>query len=632
MLSLALSLVQRQQKLLHSSSVDLTSIQDDLNCLTHLADGDKGVAWADQTRISTNDLQDVNVSSFSLTQQQLFDCFLEHSSPRVRGGLRRDSPQLFPSSLSILTSTTACPAHKEEPDGKATPTQLQIVSRATPTPPPTPRLSAAGTGTVTVRASHTISSRDRNADSAAPGGGSVTVTTDVRISSDLTGSDPDDLSDVSASSGVGTYSLTSEPTAQSDALDYDLLEKKTTPTTTTTTTTTKLTVAERTRTPAFDLSKTPRMATPTRSLHTSKSLSTPLATRASAQSHAPIVGVVPQPYSMFQPFKQRPPIRSLSSSQVATPPQGAATPLSSAQKHSVSTETGIGRQHRVNPQASPSLSSLPQPGHLTRARGQLLIPNRPMANGFMVRSSPSSSYYGNGGGGGGGGQMYHRMQMNAFEDNFVSPPHHHQQQQQQQQHSAVKPAMKAPIGARLKSPFASLPAPFLQRQQTATPNPYVKAPAHPMPRPPHVYQSITIPGPTHLPRPPSTMTSSKSDSALEKATPRATPTADQRSNLSRSTALSGSRCSLAEENEESSKDALNSTFTVEVGVSKSNPGHAQKPLEKREKVPMSAGKKGAGSQQQGGGGRGIFSRSRSPSKLPSYLKMTKSAESKKVSR
>ncbi len=624
MLNLSLSIVRRQQELLDSASVDYGAFQDDLDSLTHRADGDKGVAWADQTRISTNDLQDVNVSNFSLTQQQLFDCFLEHSSPRVRGGLRRDSPQLFPSSLSILTSTTSS-ILKEEPDGKVTPTQVSS-AHTTPTPPPTPRIGAAGTGTVTVRASHTISSRASphgGADSAAPGGGggSVTVTTDVRISSDMTGSDPDDLSDVSASSGVtGSYSVTSEPT-RSDALDYDLLEKKTTPTNLHPSSK-KLTVAERTRTTAFDLTKVHPATPPTRaSLYGPRSLTTPYLASRTSQDRTPLgVATAPQPYSMFQPFQQRPPIRSLSSTQVATPPYSSATPLSTSQ-HSASTESGLGRATSLPGHMTP------QPGHPNRNRGQLLIPNRPLANGFMVRSSPSSSYYGN------GGQFYGMNRMSGFEDSFVSPP-----LQQQRAYSDTRGSghviksppgtgpMKIPIGARLKSPFSSLSTPFMPRQQTATPNPYVKAPAH-LPRPPHVYQSITIPGPTHLPQPPA-ISSNRPDKSSRKA-PAAS--ADQRSNLSKSTALSGSKCSLNEDCADST--ALNSTFTVEVGVAKTS-GPAHKPAEcsngKKDKVGGEGGKKGAGSQQ--GGGRGLFSRSRSPGKLPSYLKMTKSTESKKVSR
>ena len=643
--------------------MDSGSLQEDVESLTHLADGDKGVAWADQTRVSTNDLQDVNVSSFSLTQQQLFDCFLEHSSPRVRGhGLRRDSPQLFPSSLSILTSTTtASSAHREDPDGslahplRCSSQQESQISSAptTPTPPPTPRISAAGTGTVTVRASHTISSHTSphgNADSSSSGGGSVIVTTDVRISSDMTGSDPDDLSDVSASSGVGTYSMTSEPVTSdpthSDTLDYDLLEKKTTPTTST-----KLTaVVERTRTPAFSLSKIPQPITPVRTLHGSRGSTTPYPSSRTSQDRPPI-GAAPQPYSMFQPFTQRPPIRSLSSSQVAMPPTMGATPLSSS--HALSTESGIGRGGGHVTQSKGQVTTQPssvtsQAGHVTRSRGQPLIPNRPMANGFMVRSSPSSSFYGN------GGPMYGLNRFGGFEDNFVSPPQQGQQrrfsdsnapQQGQQRrfsdsnaspgiiNKPVAGTMKAPIGARLKSPFSSLPSPF--HHQTATPNPYVKAPAH-MPRPPHVYQSITIPGPTHLPHPPLTTTVSANPSMGGCTT--TTASADQRSNLSKSTALSGSKCSLVGDHPgskcsttEDSQDGcgLNSTFTVEVGVTNSD-----KPQErggggaKKDRASGTSSKKGS----QGGGGRGLFSRSRSPGKLPSYLKMTKSAESKKVSR
>ena len=62
------------------------------------------------------------------------------------------------------------------------------------------------------------------------------------------------------------------------------------------------------------------------------------------------------------------------------------------------------------------------------------------------------------------------------------------------------------------------------------------------------------------------------------------------------------------------KEVLNSTFTVEVGVAK--PASATP-------IPSTGmakpGKKGAGQLQQRSG-RGIFSRNKSPSKIPSYLK------------
>lgn len=614
-----------------------------MESLTHLADGDKGVVWADQTRISTNDLQDVNISNFSLTQQQLFDCFLEHSSPRVRAGLPRDSPQLYPSSLSILTSTSTSRGEgilKGGASGDTTPpsvhSSLQDVRVATP-------LSrTSSNGTVTVRASHTISSPHRNADSAP---GSVTVTTDVCISSDLTDGG-EDMSEGS-SSGVGSYNTTSEPSQgkmtsvpSQGGVDYNKLGSKLSG---------KVArqqppqlraragTTEKARRPAFDLSHV--SGTPiSQSLYQRRPVGTPFLSRTLERldkvglADTPIGGVVrssggvarssgaaPQPYSMFQPFHP-PARRSVSSGHMATPnmvtPHSSApSPLSS--QHSISADSGIGQ-----------VTALP------RKHGALLIPNRPLANGFMVRSSPSSSssgYYGN-------SQHYtttnSNNRINQFDDNFVSPP---QQQAMAQlpgtpvHHMTKLPGrviapMKAPIGA-LK--YSSLPTP-LSARVLATPNPYVQAPSH-QTRPPHVYQSISIPGPAHLPRarlsPPSPTWADQSHHSGSVVTDKMR----SKCNPARSKCILSD---LEEEREPCDISSLNSTFTVEVGVAKATPGHCVNPTPSD---PASAGtekgrKKGMLPGQQQRSGRGIFSRNRSPSKIPSYLKMTKSAESKKVNR
>ena len=607
--------------------------------------------WADQTRISTNDLQDVNVSNFSLTQQQLFNCFLEHSSPRVRGGFPRDSPQLYPSSLSILTSTSTSRGEgilQGGGPGEDTPSihsslQDLRVSSATPTS------RTSSNGTVTVRASHTISSTSphRNADSAPGSGGSVTVTTDVCISSDLT--DGGDDHSEGSSSGVGTYNTTSEPSQEE--VDYDKLDSKreggrqplqgsrqppqregsrqlpqlrarasSIP---------QLSSSDKTRRAAFDLGSVG--ATPiSQGLYRRRPVGTPFLSRT--LDRLDVAGVrdtslgrpggvarsagAPQPYSMFQPFHP-PARRSQSSTHVATPHSG---PSSLSSQHSISAESGIGQ-----------VTALP------RKHGALLIPNRPLANGFMVRSSPSSSsgYYSN-------SQYYTNNRFSGFDDNFVSP---------RQQQAGVEPPgtprtdqppgpnphmaapMKAPIGALR---YSSLPTPFSPRVM-ATPNPYVQAPSH-QTRPPHVYQSINIPGPTHPLKkrlsPPSPTWSEQSHQSHHSNSAAADNVGSKGSPTKSRCSPSRSQCILSDLEEEREPGDLNSTFTVEVGVAKSHPaptssGH--RPDSSMECGTEKGGKKAVQGQQRSGG-RGLFSRSRSPSKIPSYLKMTKSAESKKVSR
>ena len=667
---MALSLVQRQQCLLKAANVDTGSIQDNLDSLTHLADGDKGVAWADQTRISTNDLQDVSVSTLSLTQQQLFDCFLEHSSPRNRG-LRRNgvySPQLFPTSLSILTATgpgrgNTSRGQGEESDRTITPTHSSTSSldgcgQTTP-------LSRTGSGgTVTVRASHTISSRasPHGSVDSLNGGGSVTVTTDVCISSSP-GSECDSLSEVS-SSGVGSYGTSSAPSSSPHCeVDYDKLEKKCVRVTTPTGR------MERKK-PILDIS--PRVGyggVPLGNYASTRTLN-----RAGVGMVTP--GPAPQPYSMFQPFHPLPSgrslstshipsspsrhARSLSTSHMATPTSRMATPTSTSSGrslsvshmatplalshpttphsshaslssvHSISTDSGIGQVTALSrataPPPGPAFTPLHAPN---RTRGPLVIPNRPLANGFMVRSSPSgaSGFYGN--------NHYYPTKMeggvDGFEDNFVSPPHvntsqrlpgdrkspyvQHQIPRGPISKSGDNHMMKVPIGAiksHLGSPFAA--------RVTATPNPYVKDPSHlPHPpatpttstgRPPHVYQSITIPGPPPSHPPPTSLPPSAPSSTAVR-----TGGGRKGSNTS-CDSVWGSKSSLPEEDEqrEDKQDhALNSTFTVEQSAQQTTAA-------------------ATGTEKRGGAsGRGIF-RNRSPSRLPRYLKMTKSAESKKVNR
>ena len=102
MLVLSLELVRRQQIVLKASHTVTSSIQEMYDSLVRVAEGEKGVAWAD---LSADSLHDVSLSSLSQSQQALFDSFLVHSSPARRNTARSqpNSPSIT-SSLGILTS------------------------------------------------------------------------------------------------------------------------------------------------------------------------------------------------------------------------------------------------------------------------------------------------------------------------------------------------------------------------------------------------------------------------------------------------------------------------------------------------------------------------------------------------
>ena len=99
---LSLQLVRRQHAMLRASNALAPSLQETYDTLVSLAEGDKGVAWADQSVESLHDL------SVAESQQALFESFLVHASPRGRNvnPYGTNSPSIA-ASLGILTSTTA---------------------------------------------------------------------------------------------------------------------------------------------------------------------------------------------------------------------------------------------------------------------------------------------------------------------------------------------------------------------------------------------------------------------------------------------------------------------------------------------------------------------------------------------
>lgn len=98
---LSLQLVRRQHAMLRASNALAPSLQETYDALVKLAEGDKGVAWADQSVQSLHDL------SMAESQQALFESFLVHASPRARSvnPCGTNSPSIA-ASLGILTSTT----------------------------------------------------------------------------------------------------------------------------------------------------------------------------------------------------------------------------------------------------------------------------------------------------------------------------------------------------------------------------------------------------------------------------------------------------------------------------------------------------------------------------------------------
>lgn len=70
--------------MLRASNSLTSTLQEMFDNFVHIAQGDKGVAWADQNMTQqsvNNSLMDVSTSSFSRTQLAIFDNFVSHASP-----------------------------------------------------------------------------------------------------------------------------------------------------------------------------------------------------------------------------------------------------------------------------------------------------------------------------------------------------------------------------------------------------------------------------------------------------------------------------------------------------------------------------------------------------------------------
>ena len=90
--------------MLRANSALTGNLRDMYDSLVRLAEGEKEVAWADQ---STDNLHDTSASSLGQSQLALIDSFVSHASPasRKRWREQRSTSPSVATSLGILTKT-----------------------------------------------------------------------------------------------------------------------------------------------------------------------------------------------------------------------------------------------------------------------------------------------------------------------------------------------------------------------------------------------------------------------------------------------------------------------------------------------------------------------------------------------
>ena len=320
---------------------------------------------------------------------------------------------------------------------------------------------------------------------------------------------------------------------------------------------------------------------------------------------------VPQPYSMFQPL--RPPPRPTK-----------ATPTSLSSQQSISTDSGLG-----------SITGGATAGQLRRA--PLMPRHRPNANGYMVRSSGNSLASTS--------SMYSRC--NEFEDNFTLPPRPSSSSSLQQEEQPSHISQSTPkltnqsylhvnTAQPTKIPVGTLTSTFNKPTPVrATPNPYVRDPSgrpcsltsaslgcSPYGSSEYIYPFAT---PTRTPpsllKPPTNYSPNRGCGEMPSSILRHQNKPSDHKRLVKRVSISDSLTSLSDVGVARDSLANNSICrNQQVGVAKDS---------------SSSGSHRGGSVSEGlpkGQGRGMFSRSKTNSKLPSYLKMTKATESKMVSR
>ena len=112
MLTIALEVVRQQHAMLRACNGVTPNLRQSYEALVRMAEGEKEVAWADENAPDADiNLMDVSTSTFTHTQQTLFDSFVIHASPMQRGGPVgvcppvSASPNVVPSSLGILNTS-----------------------------------------------------------------------------------------------------------------------------------------------------------------------------------------------------------------------------------------------------------------------------------------------------------------------------------------------------------------------------------------------------------------------------------------------------------------------------------------------------------------------------------------------
>ena len=132
--------------MLRASQTLTPNLQESYDTLVRLAEGEKGVAWADQSNLSSDGLLDVSTSNFTQSQNALFDNLLVSASPRSRmsdvGGAgvgsigNFNSPFPISTSLGILTtsnlnSARTAPNARNGTSGVNTPLSASVATAGT---------------------------------------------------------------------------------------------------------------------------------------------------------------------------------------------------------------------------------------------------------------------------------------------------------------------------------------------------------------------------------------------------------------------------------------------------------------------------------------------------------------------
>lgn len=132
-LALSLELVNKQHQLLQATNSQTPVIKDLYQGMVRLVDGEKEVAWIDQSQDS---LFEISVSSLTQTQQALFDTINTQNSPLRRPGGSRYSSPSNSASLGLLTVTipTVYTTRSQSPISKSPTLSPSLIKPCSPHP------------------------------------------------------------------------------------------------------------------------------------------------------------------------------------------------------------------------------------------------------------------------------------------------------------------------------------------------------------------------------------------------------------------------------------------------------------------------------------------------------------------